>query len=161
MEQKILIFNSFVEVIQHNRILRTVVAGLILIVTTCGPNNPPKIKGVYGPRFVDADRKNDPVRLICEAEDPDNDLLTYTWLCQKGLFHFCPATMEDIRTNAAGRGYRCADCYVVPLDASGEHVIKVIVSDGKGGRDSTLFKIQVLPLSTNARKRFKNLGLIE
>lgn len=100
---------------------------IALLFTGCGKekNIPPiitdksaTIEGLVGPQAV--------VPLYVRAEDPNKDSLIYSWTCTAGQLNV--ATGSSVEWKA-------------PL--SGTSLIKVVVSDQKGGQVSTEWSIQI------------------
>ncbi|UCD53747.1 MAG: PKD domain-containing protein [Dehalococcoidia bacterium] len=86
------------------------------------PNNPPVIDRVTAERWEVEESLSIPIE--CIASDPDGDELTYTWEAANG--------------HIFGQGSRIT--WTVP-ETKGRYIIKVTVTDGRGGvasRESTM-----------------------
>lgn len=100
---------------------------IALLFTGCGKekNIPPiitdksaTIGGLVGPQAV--------VPLYVKAEDPNKDSLIYSWTCTAGQLNVATGSSVE---------------WTAPL--SGTSLIKVVVSDQKGGQVSTEWSIQI------------------
>ena len=80
------------------------------------PNNPPTVRAVCEPCSVP---RGGEVRLRADASDPDGDPITYVWDAGRGTFQG-PTDGPDARWTAP--------------DRVGRVVIRVAVTDGRGGR---------------------------
>ena len=100
-----------------------------LIITVLAPNNPPTIESLATdcPRV----KKAGTATLTCDASDPDEDELTYTWSVERG--------------NISGEGNEVD--WVAPNEF-GTFAITVTVTDGRGGEASNERSIIVCSCGT-------------
>lgn len=92
-------------------------------------NHDPIISSISGATSVYI---RESVPLVCNASDPDNDSLTYTWTCTNGSLS--ASTGKSINWYAPG--------------SSGSTTVSVTVRDGEGGSDSESKTITINPLTT-------------
>ena len=111
-------------------------SALCLVVIACAParkppaatpipreNRPPVAEAVVGPMELKPSAEG---TFICAASDPDTDVLTYTWSCEKG--------------NISGSGKQVI--WKAPAETC-EFTITCKVSDGRGGESEVSRKFKV------------------
>ncbi len=126
-------------------ILLVTLSFYILLVTSCeSPNKPVKLISLESNRnFVWI---GDPVELICNAVDDDNDEISYLWEAPAGEFSIINDTA----------------IWIAP-DSVGYYHISCIVNDGNGTSDGTFIKILVVQGGALIEGVVKNAvtGLVE
>lgn len=103
-----------------------------LLAVSCGllsSNKNPVISSIGGCSSIAAGECD--VWFVCNATDPDGDPLSYTWSCTQG--YFSSDSGKRACWNAPGR--------------SGSDTIGVTVTDGRGGEDSAVRQVLVLPVT--------------
>jgi hypothetical protein len=117
-------------------VISVLIAGIILISNGCAAEQPPtetetipvnsapSISSINAPLEV---MPSSTSNIICEAVDPDNDDLTYTW------------TSKDGQISGQGPDIK----WTAPAE-SGSYAIDISVTDGNGGRDTGSVTIAVM-----------------
>jgi hypothetical protein len=93
-------------------------------------NYPPRIKSLSAEKNEIIE--GDSVAVYCTAVDKDKDVINYSWNSSNGIIQ--------------GNGSQIL--WIAPAD-TGNNTIKVIIDDGKGGKDSTSINIRVVKIINN------------